>query len=117
MKISAHPIIQKSRQNPSIKLFTNISLYNYMHNTHSLKTNIYHFIHYNPSTKSVASSIIMSAHIYIWKDGWHYLYSVSEHRDLWPHITRTKDLGRYLKCQKCSEVPLIDNHPRKSIKI
>ena len=99
-KTTTHTIIKKSLQTPSIHIFNATSLHNHAYNTHFLKTDIYHFIHYKPSTKIIASYIIISAHIAICKGGWKSPASVSEHKDFWPRTTRPKDMVRYLKSQK-----------------
>ena len=91
MKTTTYIIIKKFLQMPSINLFINTYLYNYMYNTHSLKTNICHFIYYKPSTKTkFASYIIIYVHITIWQSGWKFPDSVSEHRNICPAPLVTK---------------------------
>ena len=65
----------------------------------------------------------ISAHIAIWQGGWKSPDGVPEHSgrnpysNSWPLTNFPKAPGHYLKCQKCSEGPLIDNPPAKRVKI
>ena len=67
-KTTTHAIIQKSRKTSIINIFTDTYPYNHTYNTHSLKTQIYHFIHYKPSTKS--SHLILSCPTYRYLTRW-----------------------------------------------
>ena len=122
-KTNLHTIKKEPAKILSIYLFTNMFLYNHAYNTHSLKTNICHFIHYKSIKKIITSSIIMSKHIDIWKGGWQSYNGVSEHisrnpsGNSWPRTTHPKAPGCYLKRQKRSEGLLIDNHPTIRVKI
>ena len=66
----------------------------------------------------------MYKHIANSKGGWKYPDGVSEHiqrnpanRDFWPQNTLPKAPGCYLKHQKRSGVPLVDNRTTKRVKI
>ena len=62
--------------------------------------------------------------ITIWQGGWQPTESFLEHVwmnpdrwDFWTQTTRPCIMGHKIINPKCSEVPLMDNHPTKSIKI